>query len=315
MSAHLIESLLLRGVAAGFRGLSWRASLSAGAWLGDRVREAGVRRRVAEDNLARVIPAWSEQERALILRDHYREVGRIAAEYSRLPELVHSTPGEVVAEVRGREHLEAGLAMGRGVLLMTGHFGNFELLGAWLGRSYPVDFVVKPLSNPYSERWLAARRSACGVGSLSTHGSLKRVFLALRAGHCVAILADQDARRAGVFVPFMGRPASTPVGPARLALATGAPIIMGFQVRLPDGRHVLELEPPYLAGADDDGAVERVTAWHTSRLEYWVRRVPHQWFWLHRRWKTTPPVAASAPGDATAVTTATAAIHPAQETH
>lgn len=297
MSAHVLESLLLRGAAAGFRSLNWRASLSAGAWLGDRLRESGVRRRVAEDNLARVVPAWSEAERAIILRDHYREVGRIAAEYARLPELVHSTPGEVVAEVRGRENLEAGLAMGRGVVLMTGHFGNFELLGAWLGKSYPVDFVVKPLSNPHSERWLTARRTACGVGSLSTHGSLKRVFQSLRAGHCVAMLADQDARRAGVFVPFMGRLASTPVGPARLAIATGAPIVMGFQVRLPDGRHVLELEPPFLAGPDDAGAVERVSAWHTARLESWVRRVPHQWFWLHRRWKTAPPVA-PAPGTA-----------------
>lgn len=289
MSAHLLESLLVRGIAGGFRAMNWRTSLAAGGWLGDRLREVGIRRRVAEQNLERVVPHWEPRERDRILREHYREVGRIAAEYARLPELVHSQPGEVVAEVRGMEYLEAGVRMGRGVVLMTGHFGNFELLGAWLGRTFPVDFLVKPLSNPHVERWLAARRAKAGVGSLSTHGSLKRVYQSLRAGRCVAMLADQDARRAGVFVPFMGQPASTPAGPARLALATGAPIVMGFPVRQPDGRHILELEPPQLPGPEGADAVERLTAWHTSRLEAWVRRFPHQWFWLHRRWKTAPP--------------------------
>ena len=289
MSAHLIESLLLRGAASGFRAMNWRTSLSAGAWLGDRMREAGVRRSVAEANLASVLPAWDAETRRCILREHYREVGRIAAEYSRLPELVHSKPGAVVAEVRGMEHLEAAVGIGRGVILMTGHFGNFELLGAWLGHTHPVDFVVKPLSNPHVERWLTARRTAAGVGTLSTDGSLKRVYQSLRAGRCVAMLADQDARRSGAFVPFMGRLASTPVGPARLSLATGAPIVMGFPVRQADGRHVLELDPPMLPDPGGTGAVERLTAWHTARLEAWVRRIPHQWFWLHRRWKTAPP--------------------------
>jgi KDO2-lipid IV(A) lauroyltransferase len=229
-----------------------------------------------------------------ILREHYRELGRIAAEYARMPELVRALPGEVVAEVRGEEHLETALSGGRGAILLTGHYGNFELLGAWLGRRHPVDFVVKPLNNPHTERWILRQRERSGVGTLRSDLHVRRVYEALRANRWVAMLADQDARRAGIFVPFMGRPASTATGPARIALATGAPIVMGFAVRGADGRHVLEIDPPYFAEGRGDAAVERVTAWHTARLEAWVRRHPYNWFWLHRRWKTIPRPSAPA---------------------
>jgi Kdo2-lipid IVA lauroyltransferase/acyltransferase len=104
------------------------------------------------------------------------------------------------------------------------------------------------------------------------------------------MLADQDARRHGVFVPFFGRLASTPEGPARLALQTGAPIVYGAVRRLADGRHRLDLDPPYFAeGGTSEENVRAVTAWHTARLEREVRASPENWFWLHRRWKTPPP--------------------------
>jgi KDO2-lipid IV(A) lauroyltransferase len=290
LSAHALETLLLKATAGTLRRLSPRAALGSGACLGDAVRLLGIRRAVAESNLARALPERSAAERARILRDHYRELGRIAAEYARLPELVAAGPGEVVAEVRGMEHLERAARAGRGVILLTGHFGNFELLGAWLGRRHPVEFVTKPLSNPGAERWIQRQRAASGVGTLSTASGVKGIYASLRANRWVAMVADQDARRAGVFVPFMGRLASTALGPARLALATGAPIVMGFPVRGADGRHVLEIEPPLDPGPETDAAALRLTALHTARLEAWVRRYPAHWFWLHRRWKTAPPV-------------------------
>jgi len=116
------------------------------------------------------------------------------------------------------------------------------------------------------------------------------VFRALRENRWVAVVADQDARRNGVFVPFFGRGCSTPTGPAELALRTGAPIIMGFETRRPDGRHELDLLPPLAMPEGRDGAaVTALTAAHTAVLEAWVRRRPSSWFWLHRRWKTRPP--------------------------
>jgi Kdo2-lipid IVA lauroyltransferase/acyltransferase len=115
------------------------------------------------------------------------------------------------------------------------------------------------------------------------------VYQELRANRWVAMLADQDARRQGVFVPFLGHPASTAIGPARLALATGAPIVMGFDTRRDDGRHEIDVEPAL--EVDDPrapDAAERLTALHVAMLERWVRRCPEMWFWLHRRWKTAP---------------------------
>jgi len=159
-----------------------------------------------------------------------------------------------------------------------------------LGRHHPVDFVVRPLSNPGVEALLADARAAAGVGQISAAVGTRRVYQALRENRWVAMLGDQDARQHGVFVPFFGRLASTALGPARFALATGAPILMGFDRRGPDGRHELEVEPPLDPGDPAaPGAAERLTALHVARLELWVRARPESWFWLHRRWKTAPP--------------------------
>jgi KDO2-lipid IV(A) lauroyltransferase len=113
----------------------------------------------------------------------------------------------------------------------------------------------------------------------------------LRAGGCVAMLGDQDARRDGVFVPFFGRPASTPAGPAWLSLATGAPLVFGTCLRGPDGRYEARLFPPLYPEGDagDMDAVRALTARHTAMLEAEIRQRPESWFWLHKRWKTKPP--------------------------
>lgn len=289
MKTHAIEALFARGLFAASRALPWPGGTGVGAALGSLVGALGIRRRVAEANLALAFPERSSAERSAILRAHYREVGRIAAEYARLPELSTAPDGKVVAEAQGMENLER--LRGKGVIVMTGHFSNFELFGAHIARLNPVDFVVKPLSNPRVEAVVADLRRRAGVGSIPLGGGLKQVFRALRAGRWVAMLADQDARRHGVFVPFFGRPASTPEGPARLALQMGVPIVMGFMRRRADGRLRVEVEPPHLpAGEASEENVIALTAWHTARLERAIRESPEHWFWLHRRWKTPPPV-------------------------
>lgn len=287
--AHALEHGLVRALARAAAARPWPEVLAYGERLGDLARSLGVRRRVAAENLARAFPERSEAERAAILDAHYREVGRVAVEYARLGDLARAEAGRVVAGVRGEEHLEAVRAAGRGAILLTGHYGNFELLGAALGRRHPVDFVVRPLSNPRVDAWLAQRRREAGVGSIPAHEP-RRIYAALRQNRWVAMLADQDARRAGTFVTFLGRPASTPLGPARVSLHTGAPIVMGFATRRPDRRLELDVEPPIEPGdRHAPGAAERLTARHVERLESWVRRRPEMWFWLHRRWKTSPP--------------------------
>ena len=245
---------------------------------------------MAEENLARAFPEWSAEQRGRVLREHYRELGRVAAEYPRLADLARREDDSVVAEAQGLEHLMA--LRGRGILFLTGHLGNFELLGAWVGRIHPLEFVARPLSNPGVEAMLVRERAKAGVGLIPADRSgVRRIVEALRANRWVAMLADQDAGRDGVFVPFLGRPASTAIGPARISLATGAPIITAHGYRRADGRHVVVFDAPIPMPDDrSQAAAERLTTTHVARLEQWVRERPASWLWLHRRWKTAPPV-------------------------
>ncbi len=291
-----VEALLADAALGALDGLSWPAALGAGAALGAVVGTLGIRRRVALANLALAFPQRSHSERRAILAAHYREVGRIAAEYGRMPRLARAADGEVMARVDGLEALQA--QAGRGVLMLSGHYGNFELAAAWLGQQHPVDFLVKPLSNGAVDARIERLRRESGVGVISTRGGVKQVFRALRAGHWIAVAADQDAGRHGVFVPFFGRLASTAEGAARLALQTGATLTMGTMRRQADGRHTLTLTPPHVPdGEVTEANVIALTAWHTALLEQSVRAAPEHYFWLHRRWKTRPPGESAARGD------------------
>ena len=291
--SHALEAFGVESLDRLARAIGWRRSLALGAALGATLGAAGLRRRVARENLARVFPSLPVAEREAILARHYRELGRVALEYPLIPRLAAAPDGEVIA-VRGFEHIEGALARGRGAIFLSGHFGNFELGAAWLARRCPIDLVVKPLSNARVEAWLSGLRRRAGFGLIRTDAGVREVFASLRAGRAIAMLADQDARRHGVFVPFLGVPASTPVGPARVALATGAPIVTGFVTRRADGRHELDIEPPLVEEGRDAAAALRLTARHTDRLTAWVRKHPESWFWLHRRWKTAPPAGADA---------------------
>ena len=292
--AHLAETLLLRGMVGLLNTLPRAGALACGADLGSLVASLGVRRRVARANLALAFADRDAAWRERLLAEHYRELGRIVADYARLPRLVRAPRAELFARWSGEEHAHAARARGNGVIFLTGHFGNFELYGAAMGKVMPMSALVKPLSNPGADAWVRRMRTACGVQLLPTGAGVRGVVRLLRAGGSVAMLGDQDARRDGVFVPFFGRLASTPVGPAWLSLATGAPIVFGTCLREPDGRYAAELLPPLMPEGrpDDPEAIRALTARHTEMLEQAVRRRPESWFWLHKRWKTAAPAAA-----------------------
>src|SRR5213075_692391 len=157
---------------------------------------------------------------------------------------------------------------------------------AMVAREFPMVFFAKPLSNPSAEAWVSALRRRAGLDVMQPGAGVRGVIRRLRAGGTVAMLADQDARRDGVFVPFFGRLASTPTGPAWLSLATGAPIVFCTCARAPDGRLELRFVRALVpeGEADDAQAVRALTARHTALLEAAVRERPAQWFWLHKRW-------------------------------
>jgi KDO2-lipid IV(A) lauroyltransferase len=306
--AQSFEAGLARALRAVVRALPRRAALLLGARLGDLARLIGIRRAVALENLALAFPERPEAERRRILVAHYRDLGMMMCEAARGTASSHAPEGEVVARARGLEHLEAAKRAGRGAIVLTGHYGDFGLLGAWLGRHNPLDMFGKALHNPAVEELLVRTCEETGMRRVVAGAGLRKLVAGLRANRWAIMLADQDAGRDGVFVPFMGRLCSTTPAPAELSLRTGAPLLMAFITRRPDGRNEVDVLPPLaIERPDAADAVARLTALHTTVLEEWVRRSPHMWFWLHRRWKSRPPAAAGSARGAADVAAAPAA--------
>ncbi len=297
-----LEYLGARALEAGFSALPPRAGEAVGVALGAAARAAGVRAGVVRSQIAAAFPErdadWVEATAAAC----YRHFGREAAALARLSRL---DPGRLVTRTRGlealREALAGGGAPGGGRVIVTGHLGNWELAGALLaGIGLPVVAVVKRQANRRFDRRLEALRERLGIETVSMARAGHRIPEALAAGAAVALVADQDAGSRGVFVPYLGREASTFRGPAYLSLRTGAPLMFGFVVREGAGYRV-EIEavpkpggesPPGVRagpGAARDAAEVELTRRWVARLEGAVRRWPGQYFWFHRRWKTRPP--------------------------
>lgn len=198
--------------------------------------------------------------------------------------------------------LSQSLSLKKGVILVTGHFGNWELLAASLAaKGLPVAAVAARMKNPLVDTWLTGLRERFGLTLIPTgKSSGRRVMRALKSGRVVLLLIDQDARDRGMFVRFFGRMVSTPPGAATLAQRSGAPIVP-CRIRRDSGfGHAIvfhrALSPPERSGGET--AVRQRLQELTSILEGWVREEPSHWFWPHRRFKTVAPEeAGSQPAD------------------
>ena len=196
----------------------------------------------------------------------------------------NSYPAEAIS-VSGREHLDWALQEKRGVALVTGHFGAWEILAAWLGiNRYPIVGIINRQKNRGADRFFREIRESNGVEIFYRKTGLSFMYQALKDNKILGLASDQDARRRGVFVPFLGRLASTPKGAARFHLQTGAPIIFATCSQTGNSYH-LKFEPVVIP---NPATVENITQSFTSLLEKEVRKYPEQYFWFHRRWKTRP---------------------------
>lgn len=270
-----------------------RALLALGRGLGALAwRRRLYRAAIVRENLRHALGGThDERARDEVAAAFFRHLGTNLMEFLLLGRRTQAQVRDWV-DLEGLEHYRAAAAGGRGVLLVTGHFGNWELLAARLGaEGIPVTFLGKSQSNPRVDRLLAEGRARAGVRVIRSGGPLKEMVTALRRGEVIGLAADQDAGPDGCFVPFLGRPASFYRGAAYFSWKLQAPVISGMIFRLPDGRHRLELGPPYRPepGWDEETAVARLTEIFAQRLEGAVRRAPEQYFWTHRRWKTRPP--------------------------
>jgi KDO2-lipid IV(A) lauroyltransferase len=275
--ASLLPRRTLLGLGRGLGALVWRRGL--------------YRREVVRDNLRRAFGELDEAERDAIAAGFFRHLGTNLVEFLLLGRLSRDQIRDWV-DLEGLENYRTAAAAGHGVLLVTGHFGNWELLAARLGaEGLPVTFLGKSQTNERSDRLLGATRARAGVRVLRAGGPLKEMVVALRRGEVIGLAADQDAGPDGCFVPFLGREASFFRGAAYFAWKLKAPVISAMMFRQPDGRHRLELGPPYAPDPewDEPTAVPRLTEIFAQRLEAAVRRAPDQYLWTHRRWKTRPP--------------------------
>ena len=262
-------------------------------WIGRRLGDLAWavlpgRRAVVLDNLAR---AFGDER----TRDELGGIGRRCFQHLGMSLVESCTflcrPPTVLlrrVEMRGVEHAEAAAAQGRGLLLLTAHFGNWELLAAsHVLERWPLSVMVRPLDSPLLDPLIERFRLRSGVELIAKRHGLRDALDALRRGRMVGILLDQNAsRREGVFVPFFGIPASTSRGMAVIALRSGAPVLPVFIRRLPGGRHIVKFEPA--VPVPDDGDAMAYTAAFNRAIEAAIREAPEQWFWLHRRWKPRP---------------------------
>jgi KDO2-lipid IV(A) lauroyltransferase len=292
--AHRLEYVGFRVAIGLLRLLPERWALGVGAalgWLAGTVFR--IRRRVTDANLARAFPDRDPAWRARVARASYASLGREGI-------ATFLFGGESAERVRwrtpdpeGAAALFDAVARGRGAILVTGHLGNWEMAGAAAAaRGAPLDAVVVRQANRLFDDALTRNRANLGIRVIRKSEAPRELLRSLRAGRVPGLLADQDARRAGVFVDFLGVPASTPRGPALFAIKADVPLFLGTCVPLPGqpGRYRCEVQEIRVERTGDlDEDVVRLTAAHVAALAARVRRCPEHYFWQHRRWRTRPP--------------------------
>jgi KDO2-lipid IV(A) lauroyltransferase len=290
-----IEYALLRVVMGALAALPLVVALRLGELVALIAYACDVpHRRIGMRNLGIAFPEKAIAERRRILRQSFLNLGRMAVELAHLPRLSAAQLLDMVRfedEAWWREAID--WERSTGVLILSGHFGNWELLVAAHGmRGHPVHLVHRAIANPLVDRWLHDLRTRAGTHMIRKSGAGRGVLRALHERALLVLPIDQNSTRGlGVFVDFFGLPASTNSGMARIALRTDAPIVPAFIVR--EGRsarhrvHVLPILQVERTG-DFEDEVRRNTQRFTEVFEEMVRRYPEQWLWMHKRWKTRP---------------------------
>ena len=244
-------------------------------------------RRIALRNIAAAFPEWSERRRRATIRRMFHHLGESLMEIVWLPNLDFATRDRTTV-FEGLEPILELTKSGRGVVAFTGHCGNWE----WLAYSaatfgIPVTVLQRERNEPEMNRFITRIRSRAGVHTIDrgSTGAAREMMSAIKRGSFLAFLIDQNIRTESAKVPFFGRPALTPIGPAKLAIRTGAAVVSVFIERR-NGKQYVRCNPPMETRRDDDPIA--LTALITADIEEQIRRVPEQWVWMHERWRERP---------------------------
>jgi Kdo2-lipid IVA lauroyltransferase/acyltransferase len=288
-----LESLALRSMVAVVGILPRSAARAVGAGIGAAAWKLLKRlRKVGMSNLELAFPEKSNAERSAILRGVYRSLGWQIGEFCKMSRYTEEEASKFI-RYDGLERFLAAREKGKGVLVLTGHLGAWELSSFYHSlMGYPMSLVIRRLDNPLVDAFVNRIRCLRGNRVIHKDDFARGLLTSMSRGETVGILMDTNMTPPqGVFVPYFGVEACTASGMARVALHSGAAVLPGFLVwESAEKRYVLRFgeELELIRTGDAAGDIVANTALFTATIEAYVRRYPEQWLWVHRRWKTRP---------------------------
>jgi KDO2-lipid IV(A) lauroyltransferase len=286
-----LQYALVRFLVGGMKLLSPEAGYSVACFLGGcayvlipKAREQVIK------NLSLAFPEKGRGDLAILGRASFRELGRNAYDALRMDAAGQDYLNSSV-RFSGRDIFDRAMKQGRGVVVVTGHIGCWELMpAAFAALGYPINVIGRRAYDDRLNEMLVGLRSRHGIRTIDRNAGAKEALRCLRRGEALGVLIDQDTRVKGVFVDFFGRPAYTPTGAVEFALRTGAALVPMAIHRNGDGKHSIEVLEPLnvTTTGNEEQDITLQTQRCTEVLEGFIRRHPTQWVWMHDRWKTKP---------------------------
>ena len=240
-----------------------------------------LRRSLAMENIKKAFPSWSDLKVNLTLRRTYLFFAQNFIDFISVP----SSWNGIIINVKGEKFLKEAMAQDKGVILISGHFGCWEILGKWVGEQVPLfTGVAQRQKNKGANKFFQQQREIPGTGHIFRKEPIEKMYDILNKKGILGLVSDQDAKQKGVFADFFGHPASTPKGAALFHIRTSAPMIVGVCIK----KAFMSYEIKFLKVDTSSQNIKNITQQYTSILEKCIRSNPEQYFWFHRRWKTKP---------------------------
>lgn len=294
---HIIEWGFVRSLLFVFsllpyeKGKVWMGNVMG--WMG-YIPAVKLRRRMME-TLRIAFPEHSEERNREIVLKTFKNVGHQSIEFLTLEKMDKAWVDKYFEfEPTGAEAVRKAIREKRGQLFVLAHMGNWEMLNQpmTLGTGVHINLIVAPMSNPYGDKFLCRIRKTLGTNLIYPQDVGPDVLKALARGEAAAFASDQNAGRRGLFIPFLGQPASTHTGAAVFSYLSGAEIFYITNLRLPNGRFRIEILPmgriDKKTVKDKEACIQEFTLRYVDILEKYIRKYPDQYFWLHNRFKTKP---------------------------
>ena len=240
-----------------------------------------IRKELAKNNLKKAFPDWSDKKLKSILKKNYLFFAQNFIDFICIPKSWE----RIKIDVIGEEILTSSLSKGNGVIMLSGHFGCWDVLGKWLSENSPLfTGVAQRQKNKGADQFAKEQREIPGTKHIFRKEPIKKMYDVLSKNGILGLISDQDARSKGVFVKFFNTFASTPKGAAIFHIKTLAPMILGVCIKKSFQHYEIKFFPINTSKKD----ITFITQQYTDLLEKNIRKYPEQYFWFHRRWKTQP---------------------------